>query len=247
MSKLLISIALVTLTHLCVAQDFVEFEKHVYQSPDDTLPYRLLKPKDLKENQKYPVVLFLHGMKERGNDNEQQLNFITTPFLNEKNRNEFPCFVVVPQCPENELWSYPNWYNEPEEPTKTVIKLLDSLAALPTVDNKRIYVMGLSMGGYGTWYLLTRYPDRFAAAIPICGGGDWSQAGNFAHVPIWAFHGAKDKIVDPDQSRRMVEVLKKIGGKPRYTEYRKAGHDCWTQVFVEPELFVWLFNQKKVR
>jgi predicted peptidase len=243
MSKVLILIALITLTHVSVAQDFVEFEKYVYQSTQDTLPYRLLRPKDLNENKKYPLVLFLHGKGERGSDNIQQLKYITVPFLNEKNRNDFPCFLVVPQCPENETWTYPNWYKEPQEPISSVIKLIDSLSALPFIDNTKIYVVGLSMGGFATWYLITRHPEKFAAAVPIC-GGDWSQVDKFKYTAIWAFHGARDKVVYPDQSRRMIEALKKVGAKPKYTEYKKAEHDSWTPAFNEPDLFPWLFGKQ---
>jgi predicted peptidase len=208
------------------------------------LLYRLLRPKDVKENQKYPLVVFLHGMGERGNDNIINLKYITTPFLNEKNRNDFPCFLVVPQCPASEKWTYTNWYDEPKEPISTVVNLIDSLSALPFIDSTRIYITGLSMGGYGTWYLITRYPDKFAAAIPICGGGDWSQVTNFKHVPIWAFHGGHDEVVPADQTRMMINALKKAGGKPKYTEYKKAGHDSWTQAFKEPDLLPWLFKQR---
>jgi predicted peptidase len=183
-------------------------------------------------------------MGERGSDNVQHLKYISTPFLNEKNRTEFPCFLVVPQCPAKETWTYPNWYKEPQEPIATVMKLIDSLSNLPSVDNTRIYITGLSMGGFGTWYLLTRYPDKFAAAVPICGGGDWSQVDKFKHVPIWTFHGAKDETVHPDQTRKMIEALKKAGGKPKYTEYKKAAHDSWTPAYNEPALFPWLFRQR---
>jgi predicted peptidase len=244
MSKISFLFALIAIARISVAQDFVEFEKLSHQSAQDTLLYRLLKPKEIKENQKYPLVIFLHGSGERGNDNIINLKYITTPFLNEKNRNDFPCFLVVPQCPASEKWTYTNWYDEPKEPISTVVKLIDSLSALPFIDNTRIYITGLSMGGYGTWYLITRYPDKFAAAIPICGGGDWNQVDNFKHVPIWAFHGGRDEIVPPDQSRMMISALKKAGGKPKYTEYKKAGHDSWTPAFTEPDLLPWLFKQR---
>lgn len=244
MSKISILFALIAIARISIAQDFVEFEKLSYQSAQDTLLYRLLKPKEIKENQKYPLVIFLHGSGERGNDNIINLKYITTPFLNERNRNDFPCFLVVPQCPASEKWTYPNWYAEPKEPISTVVKLIDSLSALPFIDNSRIYLTGLSMGGYGTWYLITRYPDKFAAAVPICGGGDWSQADNFKHVPIWAFHGGRDETVPPDQTRMMINALKKAGGKPKYTEYKKAGHDSWTPAFLEPDLLPWLFKQR---
>ena len=244
MSKISLLVALVVMARFSIAQDFVEFDKLTHQTPNDTLLYRLLKPKEVKENQRYPLVLFLHGSDERGNDNVKNLKYISDLFLQEKNRNDFPCYVIVPQCPTSENWTYPDWYREPREPTITVVKLIDSLANLSHIDKTRIYITGLSMGGYATWYLLTRYPDKFAAAIPICGGGDVNQASNFMHVPIWAFHGAKDDRVDPEESRKMIKALKKVGGKPTYTEYKKTGHDSWTKAFQEPTLLPWLFNQK---
>ena len=244
MSKISFLFAFIIISKVAAAQDFVEFDKLTFQVPQDTLPYRLLKPKEVKENQKYPLVVFLHGIGERGNDNVKNLTYIHTLFLNEKNRNEFPCFVAVPQCPLNENWTYPDWYRQPKEPMSTVVSLIDSLSKLPFIDNTRIYIMGLSMGGYGTWYLLTQYPDKFAAAVPICGGGDWNQAKNFAHVPVWAFHGKDDKVFHPDQSRQMIKELKKHGGKPRYTEYKKTGHNSWTPAFNEPDLLPWLFSKR---
>jgi predicted peptidase len=244
MSKVSLLFALIVMAQFSIAQDFDQFDKLTYQSAQNTLHYRLLRPKDVKENQKYPLVIFLHGIGERGNDNIANLKYITPLFLNEKNRNIFPCYVAVPQCPATENWTYPNWYQEPKEPMRSVIALIDSLSALPFIDSKRIYIMGLSMGGYGTWYLVTRFPDKFAAAIPICGGGDWSQAEKIAHVPIWAFHGGRDETIDPDQTRTMIKAIKKAGGKPLYTEYKKAGHDSWINAFKEPEFLPWLFKHK---
>lgn len=207
----------------------------------------MLKPKVVKENQKYPLVIFLHGLGERGNDNTVTLKHIAPLFLNEKNRNDYPCFLVVPQCPTSGCWTYPDWYQEPKKPIKTVSELIDSLSVLPFIDKTRIYITGLSMGGFGTWYLLTRFPTIFAAAIPICGGGDWNQVDKFKHVPIWAFHGTKDKTHPPEQTRKMIETLKKAGGSPKYTEYKKAGHDSWTQAYNEPQLLPWLFKQRLVK
>ncbi|MDH4059129.1 MAG: prolyl oligopeptidase family serine peptidase, partial [Cyclobacteriaceae bacterium] len=146
-------------------------------------------------------------------------------------------------CPKNESWKPNDWYAKPNEPIATVIELMDSLAKDFPIDTTRKYVMGLSMGGYGTWYLITRYPNTYAAAVPICGGGDWNQAHVLTHIPLWVFHGKKDEIVLPEQSRKMVKAIKKAGGKPRYTEYKKAGHDSWTPALKEPELLPWMFGK----
>lgn len=247
MPKISFLLTFMVITTMLAAQDFSEFDKLEYKSSADTLPYRLLKPKEVKENERYPLVIFLHGIGERGNDNVISLKYIAPVFLKEENRSKFPCFLLIPQCPATERWTYPDWYQEPKEPMSTVINLIDSMAALPHIDSKRIYIVGLSMGGYGTWYLLTRFASKFAAAIPICGGGDPHQVANFSHVPIWAFHGSRDETVDPEQTRSMIKALKKIGAKPLYTEYKKAGHDSWTPAFNEPELLPWLFSQRQVK
>lgn len=229
------------------AQDFPEFDNLIFQNTEDTIPYRFLKPKEVKENQKYPLVVFLHGMGERGNDNIINLTYITSLFLDEEKRNKFPCFVAVPQCPITEKWTYPDWYREPREPIRTVMSLIDSLKNLPAIDASRIYIMGLSMGGYGTWYLITHYPSTFAAAVPICGGGDPNQAENFLYTPVWAFHGADDTTVLPEESRKMIRALEKLGGNPKYTEYKKVGHNSWTPAFQEPQLLPWLFSKRLVK
>jgi predicted peptidase len=247
MSKILFLMAFLLVGQLSSAQDSPEFERHQFQTTGDALSYRLLRPKELVEGQTYPLVVFLHGSGERGNDNTINLKYITPLFLTDSNRINFPCYVLVPQCPANEEWTAPDWYQKPGEPISTVVALIDSLSSLNTIDKTRIYLTGLSMGGYGTWYLITQYPDKFAAAVPICGGGDWHQAEAIKHVPIWAFHGAKDDVVPRDQSRRMIEALKNTGGEPKYTEYKKTGHDSWTKAYQEPNLLPWMFRQRLVR
>lgn len=230
-----------------IAQDFPEFDKLQYATANDTLLYRLLKPTETESGKRYPLVIFLHGSGERGNDNIVTLKHIAPLFLEEKNRKQYPCLVMVPQCPANENWTYPNWYQEPKEPMRTVVELIDSLASLPSIDSMRIYITGLSMGGYGTWYLLTRYPEKFAAAVPICGGGDPHQVEKFKHVPIWAFHGSKDDAVPVAQTRNMITALKKAGAKPTYTEYKKVGHDSWVKAYQESELLPWLFSHQTIK
>ncbi len=247
MTKISFLIAFAAITIRAIAQDSPEFDKLQYVTTNDTLLYRMLKPGMQKDNELYPLIIFLHGSGERGNDNTETLKHIAPLFLNESNRAKYPCFVLVPQCPANENWTYPDWYQEPREPMSSVVSLIDSLKALPFIDSSRIYITGLSMGGYGTWYLLTRYPDIFAAAVPICGGGDILQAGKFKHVPIWNFHGARDTSVPVDRSRSMIRALKDAGGNPRYTEYKKAGHDSWINAYREPDLLPWLFAQRLVK
>src|SRR5262249_27433913 len=125
------------------------------------------------------------------------------------------------------------------------LELIEALCKEYRIDKKRIYVTGLSMGGYGTWGLLSRKPDLFAAAIPICGGGDVKKAGKFAKGPIWGFHGDKDKAVPVESSREMIKALEKAGAKPKYNEYEGVGHDSWTRTYRDEKVHEWLFEQKK--
>lgn len=242
MLKIWLSASFVCISRMLFAQDLSEFKKLEFVTPQDTLPYRLLVPQNITL-EKYPLVIFLHGSGERGQDNEQNLKYITDLFLNTDNRNTYPAYVVVPQCPVDKRWTPEDWYAKLKEPASSVMALLDSLVEHESIDPNRIYLMGLSMGGFGTWYLITRFPNTFAAAIPICGGGDWNQAKTISHIPLWIFHGKKDEVVLPEQSRKMVHALKKAGAKPQYTEYKKVGHDSWIPALKEPQLLNWLFSQ----
>lgn len=212
------------------------------------LKYRLFKPEAVEG--KIPLVLFLHGAGERGDDNAAQTKHGVKAFVARQAMN--PHVLVAPQCPKGKKWNDVDWHapthktpEAPSEPMALVMELLDVLPKELPIDPKRIYVTGLSMGGYGTWDLLTRRPELFAAAAPICGGGDETSAAKIAKIPQWIFHGDKDGVVKPERSRNMVEALKKAGGEPRYTEYPGVGHDSWTPAYKDPALFEWLFSQKK--
>ena len=178
-----------------------------------------------------------------------QIKHIEDWVLNTKNREKFPCYVLAPQCPKEEWWArhakdgstLPN----PTLTMSTFLELLDKLAKELKIDRSRIYLTGVSMGGYGTWDLLARFPERFAAAVPVCGGGDNAKAIFFKSVPLWAFHGALDGVVNANQSRSMIRALQKAGGKPGYTEYPDVGHNSWVQAYQEPYLMSWMFKQKK--
>lgn len=220
---------------------------------NDTLLYRMLEPEKIGFLKKYPLVIFLHGAGERGNDNERQLIWGAGAFIKEENREEYPCFVIAPQCPEGKRWVDVNWdlmeHIMPEEPSENmalVMELIDRVAAEYPVNKRRIYVTGLSMGGYGTWDLISRCPDKFAAAAPICGGGDEQQASKLVNMPIWVFHGADDTTVPPERSRNMVNAIKEAGGtKIKFTEYPGVGHGSWKPAYADPELMAWMFKQKK--
>ncbi|PNW27505.1 carboxylesterase family protein [Formosa algae] len=235
------------------------FLKKTHIVNTDTLNYRMLLPKDFSENKTYPVVLFLHGAGERGDDNKKQLTNGSDLFLNETIRDSFPAIVLFPQCPENDYWAKLEAdrsttpitfnYKYKETPTKAmalVMDLMDDMLEKPFVKSNQIYVMGLSMGGMGTFEILYRKPEMFAAAIPICGGGNPESVVSYAKsIPLWTFHGAKDDVVDPNLSLEMMSAILKNGGFPKFTLYDFANHNSWDPAFAEPELLTWLFSKSK--
>jgi predicted peptidase len=217
-----------------------------------TLNYRLLKPADFSPDKKYPLVIFLHGAGERGDDNAAQLKHCMVDFCTPERRTKYPCYVLAPQCPTGEKWADIDWSAEqPTYPEKIsgslglTMQVVDTMLADAAVDSQRVYVCGLSMGGFGTWDALSRRPNFFAAAIPICGGGDVSRVASFKQVPIWCFHGSDDQVVKVEKSRALIEALKAAGGEPRYTEYPGVGHNSWSQTFADEATYQWLFSQKR--
>jgi lysophospholipase L1-like esterase/predicted esterase len=250
-----ISMKLPTLLTLALAM-FVradDYEARTFTGPDGgTLHYRLLKPKDYDPAKKYPFVAFFHGAGERGTDNAAQLRHGTKTFLEPKAREQHPCFVFAPQCPPEQTWSAVKGWTEaaafseePKPAMKLALGAIDALLKEFSIDAERLYLTGLSMGGYGTWDLLSRAPERWAAAVPICGGGDPARVAVAKDVAIWAFHGAEDKVVPPERTRELIAVLKAAGGQPLYSEYPYVGHDSWTPAYKEPELLAWLFAQRR--
>lgn len=236
------------------------FEKEGYMSTSgEFLPYRILKPKVIDSTLRYPLVLFLHGAGERGDDNEAQLTHGVKTFLKERIRSEFPCFVLAPQCPVEGYWSsakfsrekYPidfdfNYSYEITPALDAAIELLKSYRNDDYIDTTRIYITGLSMGGMGTFEAVARYPELFAAAAPVCGGGD-PKAYNktTAEVPFWIFHGDKDGVVPVENSRRMYDRLVQLGGKVRYKEYPDVNHNSWENAYDEVILLPWMFLKSK--
>ena len=181
---------------------------------------------------KWPLLLFLHGAGERG-DNLNSVKMHGPPKLIEQGR-QFPFIVVSPQCPADEWWR-----------AETVAALLDDIERRYRVDKQRIYVTGLSMGGFGTWALALEYPHRFAAIVPICGGGHWWVVQRIKHLPVWVFHGKKDHVVPFSRSQEMVTALRQCGGNVKLTAYPNAEHDSWTATYENPELYQWLLRQTK--
>ncbi len=230
------------------------FEKKIYiDSLGTVLNYRFLTPKNYNDTTFYPLVLFLHGAGERGHDNESQLNYVDKVFGSEVFREKFPCYVVLPQCDSAFRWCETNWsllrHNIPKNPSvylSATNQLVDSLIDCLNVDISRLYITGMSMGGFGTWDLISRYPQKFAAAIPICGGADENMACRLKDIPIRTYHGAIDKLVKVSRTRNIVTAIRNCGGKKiYYKEYPKSGHLIWNKVYAEPGLFEWLFSQKK--
>jgi predicted peptidase len=216
------------------------------------LPYRLLFPKETKPGEKYPLVLFFHGAGECGADNEKQLVHGMNDFASDEIMAKYPAYVVAPQCPEGQQWVDTPWSADShamkEKPTDSLrqsLELVDALCEELPVDPERLYITGLSMGGFGAWDALQRQPKRFAAAVIVCGGGDPAYARQLKDVAIWAFHGDSDTAVKPKRSREMVEALKSAGGNPKYTEYQGIGHDSWTATYADPQVYAWLFAQKR--
>ncbi len=236
-ASVLFGLALVCRTNLCPAAEGVEVSPGKQQAQKlertikVTMAYLLYLPEDYAQKDSWPMLLFLHGAGERGSD----LNRVKVhgpPKLIESGK-KFPFIVVSPQCPQGQWW-------QPHE----LSALVDEIVEKCKVDTERIYVTGLSMGGFGTWSLAGFAPDRFAAIVPIC-GGDPMTARRLAHLPVWVFHGAKDPVVPLSASERMVEVIKKVNGNVKFTVYPEAGHDSWTEAYNDPELYRWLLEQKR--
>ena len=229
------------------------FEARIHTSDrNGSMPYRLMKPAGYDKTKKYPLVLFLHGAGERGTDNRKQLVVGLNIFANPKRIDHYPCFIAAPQCPENDKWADVDWEAErhvmKDRPTRSLSMALEIVGELLKefpIDPDRLYIIGYSMGGFGTWDAIQRYPGLFAAAVPVCGGGDETAAGRIIHVPIWAFHGALDNIVMVSRSRNMVNAIIKAGGVPRYTEYPVINHFCWGLAFSDRAMLEWLFCKNK--
>lgn len=210
------------------------FEKKV--SKAWKFDYLLHLPKGYREKskQKWPLILFLHGLGQRGDDVELIKKHGIPKIVEEQ--EDFPFITISPQCPESTYW--------PVE-TGALNALLDEVIAKYAVDPRRVYLTGLSMGGYGAWVLATVSPERFAAVAPICGGGIPVMAPRLIDVPVWAFHGAKDDVVPLAESERMVEKLREAGGNVRFTVYPEATHDSWTETYDNPELYEWFLSHRK--
>lgn len=256
MKKLsLLFLLLISNINIILAQDLYEKKVFVSQS-GDSLNYRLLTPENQIKGKKYPLVLFLHGAGERGSDNQKQLTHGGQMFLNPVNREKYPAFVLFPQCPENAYWAYsvrpgsfiPEQMPQNEEMPitfQTVKEMLDSYLTNPAVDKSRIYIIGLSMGAMGTFDMVARFPDIFAAAVPICGTVNPKRLSAAKDVNFRIFHGDADNVVSVEGSREAYKALKATGASVEYIEFPGCNHGSWNPAFNYPDFMEWLFKQKK--
>lgn len=236
------------------------FEKHVFKAEDGReLLYRMRIPRTVAASEsgstKYPLVLFLHGAGERGNDNEAQLKHGIREFATGQRCQQHPAILVAPQCPEESQWVETDWSQTecdncfpsiPSEPMSLVYELVESLISQELVDTSRIYVTGLSMGGYGSWYAAGDGRIRFAAMVAVCGGGDSQWSDRYADTNLWAIHGDADPVVPVGRSRTMVSAIINAGhaGEIRYTELPGVNHDSWTATYANPDTYEWMFSQR---
>lgn len=241
------------------AQDFSVYQKKLFVKGKDTLPYRLLLPENYNAKKTYPLILFLHGRGESGTDNEKQLVHGADLFLKPENRKKYPAIVLFPQCTETSFWSNVD-FRQDSVGIRTLNFLTDGDATTPLaltqqliyklmkqfpVNKKQVYVMGLSMGGMGTFEMVRRNQNLFAAAMPICGGANPGTAKYLKKTNWWIFHGAKDDVVNPALSQKMADALKKENAKVKFTLYPEANHNSWDSAFAEPTFLSWLFAQHK--
>ncbi len=219
----------------------------------ESFPYLLLPPPKMEKGKRYPLVLFLHGAGERGDDNRAQWKHFPERMASAEYREKYPCFVLAPQCPENQSWVDVNWSDEKSTPIaatptasmQAAIAALKEVVQNQPVDTDRILLTGLSMGGYGTWDLAMRHPDWFAGAVTICGGGDENSLPLLAGLPIQVWHGGSDGVVRPQRSRVMIEAAKKWKMPIEYFELKGIGHNSWVDAYGEKGCLDWLYAQKR--
>lgn len=229
-----------------------EMKAEIHKKGEKSLPYRWAK---IGKAEQPALILFLHGAGERGDDNKAQLTHGIPDLLTWLKSNDQSAVVVAPQCNRGVWWAdlegdfrSPKGGSLADKPSAMmtmVFEVVDQLAKAHKVDPKRIYVTGLSMGGFGSFGAVARRPDFFAAAMPVCGGGDPSTAKAMKDVPFWVFHGAADRVVPLRASAVMVDALKDAGAEVKFKEYPGVGHDSWSATYRNPEVWKWLFSKKR--
>lgn len=221
---------------------------------DETFNYRLMRPRKVEPGQRYPLIVFLHGAGERGTENKRQLFYLPTQMAQPEYREKYPCYLLAPQCRGGKQWVNAPWGDKKSKPMakspshqlQAAISMIERTLKDESIDVDRVFLTGLSMGGYGSWELAARRPDWFAAVAPICGGGDELQAARLAKLPLWAFHGDADGAVPVERTRNMIEAIRKAGGKPKYTEFPGVGHNSWNPAYHQKDgLLPWMFQQMR--
>lgn len=228
-------------TFACSADEPVKhgFQTVEFTNEDGTKsPYDLFIPHGYDGSKPVPVILFLHGSGESKGGKIMPVQQGIGNHIKGKREKAFPAIVIFPQS-EKRTWAADS------ADSQRAMLILEEVQSKYKTDPDRVYLSGLSMGGYGTWGLAAKYPDKWAAIVPICGGGTPADAEKFAKLPCWAFHGDEDKAVPVSRSRDMIEALKKAGGKPKYTEYPGVAHNSWDPAYGTDELYEWLFAQKR--
>jgi predicted peptidase len=206
-----------------------------YKDGDKEVKYVLFVPADYKGDKEYPVILFLHGAGEKGSDGKKQARGGLAPAI--RRDKSFPFIAIFPQAE--------NTWRAGSADAKRALAILDQVMKEYKTDPKRVYLTGLSMGGFGTWSIAAATPERWAAIVPICGGGSPATAEKIKDIPCWCFHGDADPTVKVESSRAMIEALKKAGAEPKYTEYPGVGHNSWDKAYATKELYDWLLMQKR--
>ena len=257
--KILFSFLVILIASHSFGQDYSLYEKKLFISKGDTMPYRLLLPENYDAAKKYPLILFMHGSGERGTNNTSQLIHGGALFLRDSIRKGYPAIVVLPQGSPDGTWANATGEKDTSDkpkrifftggkPTRDMVlvqRLVKSVLHEYPVNKKQVYVGGLSLGGMGTFEIVGRNPRLFAAAFPICGGANVGIAPKLKHTSWWVFHGAEDRAVDPAFSKNMVVAMQALQIPVRFTLYPNTGHNCWGKTFDEPGLFAWLFAVKK--
>jgi predicted peptidase len=262
--KISSSIFLLLFASALHSQDLSEYQKVLFTSSGGNLPYRILYPVPFDSTASYPLLIFLHGAFEKGNDNEAQLRIGGRYFLREDNRKNFPAIIIFPQCPVDDSWAWfdtridsttglaSSWdfpfRKQPTAVTGLLKQLLDSLLSMHFIDKSRVYIGGISQGGMGVYDMIARYPEVFAAAFPICGAGKIGTSKQFAgKLALWIFHGSDDEIVPTYFSRDFYKRLSQLNADVKYSEYPGVHHNSWVNAFAEKDLLPWLFSKSKKR
>jgi poly(3-hydroxybutyrate) depolymerase len=219
------------------------FVNRVYRNEAGEHKYVVFVPQGYTEEKSWPTILFLHGAGERGSDGKAQVTVGLGRAIQARHET-FPFLAVFPQCKDRSVPARRGWLPETAD-GKRALAILAEVEKVYRVDKDRVYLTGLSMGGFGTWAHAAADPERWAAIAPVCGGGDPSTATKLVNLPTWAFHGAEDRVVPADESRRMITAIEQAGGKPRYTEFAGVQHNSWDSAYATDELYTWMLSHKR--